>query len=327
MLDHQKSIRKFIDFLGSQSVKFIVFLAQLFLIIFLGYLFNIDWQYSLYLGGLCFFVLLIEFIYSFERECKIIEDLERNILPNSLKGYETYFSDKLRDARETVNKLEQESTKRLHDMTNFYTLWVHQIKTPIAALRLLVDEYEKGNTHLLQSEVIKIEQYIDLLMAYFRLGDDFTDYHFEKLNSDELIKKSIRKFSNLFILKGIKLDYKSDAFELITDGKWFSLMLDQLLSNAIKYTAEGVVRIYWEHHTLIIEDTGVGIPQEDLPRITEKGYTGYNGRVFSNTTGVGLFIAKTVSEKLNASLTIDSEVGKGTKVSIKFKNDKHVIIG
>lgn len=201
---------------------------------------------------------------------------------------------------------------KLEDMTDYYTLWAHQIKTPMAAAGLLLQE-DPPPRERLEAELIKIGQYVDMVLGYLRLDSDSTDYVFQDTDLDALLRQAVRKFARLFILKRITLDFQETGRTVLTDGKWLAFVVEQLLSNALKYTpAGGTVRIYGDGETLVIADTGIGIREEDLPRIFEKGFTGYNGRTGQKSTGIGLYLCRRVMEKLNHDLTIVSRPGHGT---------------
>lgn len=201
---------------------------------------------------------------------------------------------------------------KMEDMTDYYTLWAHQIKTPIAAAGLLLQE-DPPPREQLEAELLKIGQYVDMVLGYLRLDSDATDYVFCDTDLDALLRQAVRKFARLFILKRIHLDFQETGRTVLTDGKWLAFVVEQLLSNALKYTpAGGTVRIYGDGETLVIADNGIGIREEDLPRIFEKGFTGYNGRTGRKSTGIGLYLCRRVTEKLNHDLTIVSRPGQGT---------------
>ena len=287
-------------------------------------LFDVESSLTFYLILLSFTLVLVYHIHSFHRFKRHVERLEHQCSLDGLEGLEKILYEKWTSSKKDLYVLEQKSKQDIRDMTDFYTLWVHQIKTPIAAMNMLCEEGDGDKMIAFSSELLKMEQYVDLLLAYFRLGEDFKDYRFERIDPDLWLKKSIRKFADLFIQKGLTMEYTPAHREILLDSKWFSLMIDQILSNAIKYTDQGGIKIYWEGDTLIIEDTGIGIPEVDLPRVMEKGYTGYNGRMFTNSTGVGLFIVKTAADHLHVEVGIASEVSKGTKISLRFPCDKNV---
>ena len=214
---------------------------------------------------------------------------------------------------------------KLEDMTDYYTLWAHQIKTPIAAAGLLLQE-DPPPREPLEAELLKISQYVDMVLGYLRLDSDSTDYVFQNTDLDTLVRQAVRKFARLFILRHIALDFQETGRTVLTDGKWLSFVVEQLLSNALKYTpAGGTVRIYGDGETLVIADTGIGIREEDLPRIFEKGFTGYNGRAGQKSTGIGLYLCRRVTEKLNHKLTIVSRPGQGTAARLDLSRQKRTM--
>ena len=214
---------------------------------------------------------------------------------------------------------------KLEDMTDYYTLWAHQIKTPMAAAGLLLQE-DPPPREALEAELLKIGQYVDMVLGYLRLDSDSTDYVFAATDLNALVRQAVRKFARLFILKHITLDFGEMEWTVLTDGKWLSFVVEQLLSNALKYTpAGGTVRIFKDGQTLVIADTGIGIREEDLPRIFEKGFTGYNGRTGQKSTGIGLYLCRRVTEKLNHDLTIVSRPGQGTIARLDLSRKPRVM--
>ena len=176
----------------------------------------------------------------------------------------------------------------------------------------------------LEMELFKIEQYVEMALSYIRLGNMASDLKLQWYPMDEIIEPAVKKYSKLFILKKIKLKYEPIENKILTDEKWLGLVVEQILSNALKYTNEGTISIYLEpkkENVLVIEDTGIGIWQEDLPRVFEKGFTGYNGRTDKKSTGIGLYLCKSIVDKLNHRIYISSEVSKGTKIFLNLNRD------
>lgn len=230
-----------------------------------------------------------------------------------------------------ADKLEIESKSRIsrQEMIDYYSMWVHQVKTPIAALRLLIQSYEQTDNKELSAfvrdmrlELFKIEQYVEMVLTYLRMESMSADLVFVSCPLDKLIRQTIRKYSQMFILKKIKLNYAPLNKNILTDEKWLSFVLEQILSNALKYTAKGSISIYEKGGCLVVEDTGIGIYPEDLPRVFEKGFTGYNGRGDKKSTGIGLYLCKSVMDKLRHTLWIESKPDKGTKVYLGLERPK-----
>lgn len=236
--------------------------------------------------------------------------------------------------------VENASQKSSEDMTDYYTMWAHQIKTPIFALRLLLQESTEENKEKL-SELFKIEQYVEMVLGYLRTEDMSSDLKLSRCSLDRIIRDQIHKYAGIFVSKKLTLTYESISQDVLTDEKWLGFVIGQILSNALKYTRTGGIRIYLEKKlsldtddvsisignddcnkveklTLVIEDTGIGIRAEDIPRIFEKGYTGVNGRDDNRATGIGLYLSNKIMRKLGHRLYITSAEGKGTKVFLEF---------
>ncbi len=195
----------------------------------------------------------------------------------------------------------------------FYTAWVHQIKTPMAAMGLLLQS-GTPDASLLKEELFSMEKYVDLVLTYQRLGSDTTDLVLRDWDLDGIIRSAVKEYARLFIVKKLTLTFTPTGRTVLTDGKWLGFIIGQLLSNALKYTQKGGVSIYAQGDALVIEDTGMGIPASELPRIFEKSFTGENGRVESRTTGLGLYLCRRACALLGHRISAESEVGKGTRV-------------
>lgn len=232
----------------------------------------------------------------------------------------------LRMDAETVNQ------KSLEEMTDYYTMWAHQIKTPIFALRLLLQDNSTANKEAL-SELFKIEQYVEMVLGYLRTEDMSSDLKLSRCSLDTIIRDQIHKYAGIFVSKKLSLTYDGISESVLTDEKWLRFVIGQILSNALKYTRTGGIRIYLKDApvrddvskiapaspiTLVIEDTGIGIRAEDLPRIFEKGYTGVNGRESNRATGIGLYLSNKIMKRLGHRIYADSEEGNGTKVFLEF---------
>ncbi len=204
------------------------------------------------------------------------------------------------------------------DMIDYYTLWAHQIKTPIAAMGLLLqhDDTERGRE--LSAELFKIEQYVEMVLQYLRLGSGSTDYLICSCDLEEIVRQAARKYAVLFIRGKVQLELRPISARVLTDEKWLTFVVEQLLSNAVKYARGGKVTVFAEGETLVIADNGIGIAAEDLPRVFEKGYTGCNGRQEQRSTGIGLYLCRQICDRLGHSLAITSELGRGTTVRLSL---------
>lgn len=233
--------------------------------------------------------------------------------------YQEMISKLHRSQKELVSSMDI-SAKEAEE---YYMLWAHQIKTPISAMNLLLQSGEV-EPKILSAELFKIEQYVEMVLHYLREKQMSQDMLLNRYSLSEIIKTVIKKYSRLFILQKIKLNFEPMEATVLTDEKWLLFALEQIISNALKYTNEGSVSIYMDkenENLLIIEDTGIGISAEDLPRVVERGFTGYNGRSNQKSTGLGLYLTKEVLNKLGHRLQLESQVGKGTKVMIDFSRE------
>lgn len=227
---------------------------------------------------------------------------------------------KLFSDRETMRT---EMAQGYEDLAAYYTMWAHQIKTPIAAMRLILQAEDLPSSSELMGQLQRIEQYVEMVLCYLQLGSDSTDYVIRSHDLGEIVTACARKYAGQFIRKKLRLDCAAMHTPVLTDEKWLAFVLEQLLSNAVKYTKVGGVSIYLEAPTtLVIRDTGIGIAPEDLPRVFEKGYTGLNGRTDKRATGIGLYLSKRILDKLGHGIGIESEPGKGTKVSLYLDSRK-----
>lgn len=308
-------------------ILFVVFIA-IFFIMF--YLYNLPLEALVYTGSFCFFAALIASFLDFvnyRESCKKLKFLEKNILneldalPKSLDIRIDYYHKIIEKLYEDLEKLTQENRKKNTDMVDYYSMWVHQIKTPIAAMNFLLDNEEVDQKNL-QQELFKIERYVEMVLTYIRLDSTSSDYVITKINLDEVVKDSVKKYATIFINKKIKLNFVSHETMVISDKKWLSFAIEQILGNSVKYSnTGGEITIETCENKLIVEDNGMGIKEEDLPRIFEKGFTGFNGRYEKKSSGLGLYLCKKTLDKLGHHIEISSKVGEGTRVEITFPKE------
>ncbi len=214
-------------------------------------------------------------------------------------------------------RLAAESENRFRELTDYYSLWVHQIKTPIAAIDLLLQEDDSQAGREVEMELLKIRQYVDMVLSYLRLDSDSTDYVLREYPLDDILRQAVRKFARMFILKKITLDFQETGRTVLTDEKWLLFVVEQVLSNALKYTPSGgKIRVYGDGATAVIADNGIGIREEDQARVFEKGFTGYNGRADKKSTGIGLYLCRLVCDRLNHGISLASRPGQGTLVRL-----------
>ena len=214
---------------------------------------------------------------------------------------------------------EMAAQSRYDNMMEYYTLWAHQIKTPLAAMRLTLAGEDSPAARTLGVELARTERYVDMVMTYLRLDGAKGDYVFRETAVDPLVREAVKRFSGEFIAKRLTVDITESGIVTVTDAKWISFVLEQLLSNALKYTRTGGVRIFSPAPgKLSVADSGIGIAPEDLPRIFERGYTGGIGRTDAHSSGIGLYLCRRVCDMLGVGLAATSTVGVGTTVTLDF---------
>lgn len=256
------------------------------------------------------------------RELELLYDaegLERESLPVPESRMEEDYQEILLNMQEKLRRERERQAESRKDMEDYYAMWVHQIKAPIAVMNVLLQQEDTAANRELRGELFRVEQYADMALSYARLGSGASDLVIQEYGLDGIIRRAVRKYAGQFIRKKIRLVYEGTDVSVLTDEKWLSFILEQLLSNAVKYTAEGSVTIRVDSRKrLTVTDTGIGIAPEDLPRIFEKGYTGYNGRLDKKSTGIGLYLCRTAAERLGHKLTAESEPGRGSSFTIEL---------
>ncbi len=311
----------------------ILYLTFLFIFVLVLFLYNLPLEAVGYAAGLCLVLAMVVVLVDAIRYRSKVQELSWQI--KAVKNGAEQFP-KPQDIQEQLyqelyqiskqERMEQVAflMREKKDVIDYFTLWTHQIKTPIAAMDLLLQHQASGEASYyeqkkqVQAELFKIEQYVDMVLQYLRLTDGVNDFVLKEYNLDDMIRQAVRKYAPMFIRKKLSLEYEPVNAKVVTDEKWMVFVLEQLLSNAIKYTACGVVRIHMEKGCLAVEDSGIGILPEDLPRIFDKGYTGYNGRNDKKASGIGLYLVKEILLRLGHKILAESEPGAGTRMKILF---------
>lgn len=311
------------SFLKREKFTIIFGIFIFFYILGVYLIFEFERTKTIYISFLYLFLFFIYLIFLyFTRDRDYREEialLNQKDYGKILEIKDSPLSRALYKSVEENKKFRDSEKKRRADVKNYLTIWTHQIKSPIFALRLLLKKDEINKIEC-EKEIFEIEEYVGNILGYARLNADSTDYVFDKYNLDEIIRGVIRKYSIQFIGKNNSLDFCETKKIILTDAKWFSFLLEQIISNAIKYTQNGRVAIYLNKDELVIEDNGIGIMAEDLPRIFDAGYTGYNGRLEKKSTGLGLNLSKNIGKSLRVILRCESEPKIGTKMYINLRN-------
>lgn len=325
------------SFFKVRKMPIIIFTGIVVIFGILFYLYDIPFDAIIYGCELsfvwCAVCLFIDF-YKYYKRHKLLhinreqffDDAEQ--LPEHMDIIEYDYQELAKELYQAKQELISKNRIAKKELLDYYGMWVHQIKTPIAALDILLQNTERMLYRLdekemmqeaisvsdMKMELFKIEQYVEMALNYLRVKDISSDLVFKKQELDDMVCQVIRKYAKIFISKKIKMDFKPTKACIVTDEKWFIFVLEQIISNALKYIKKGQISIYMKEKSLVIEDTGIGIPAEDLPRIFERGFTGYNGRENKKSTGIGLYLCKNIMDKLQWNITADSEVGRGTKI-------------
>ena len=230
---------------------------------------------------------------------------------------EREFLRRLSEEKDRINQREQRLEQEFKERYDYLIVWSHEMKTPLTALKLMADAAEVVDSARVQKQVDNAEYQLNLLLNYERLSDFNHDLEFVPIDLLELVQQILRDNMTFFVEKNLKLDVSVPHERVLTDRKWMSFILEQILVNACKYSAPNQqVRIGYDEGVLFIQDEGIGISQSDLPKIFEAGFTGENGRKHGAATGMGLYIVKQVSGFLKIGVTVDSELGAGTIVRL-----------
>ena len=285
-------------------------------------LYRVPWEALLYAALICLALgTAVWAAYGYHQQKRVhmigtaarMPDVAELPLPEPENDAEAGYQQLINALRTEYMNQKEDYESTLRDMRDDYTLWAHQIKTPIAALRLQLGEDRQEELIELQ----RIEDYVEMALTVQRLNGG-SDLAPRECDLDAIIKKSARKYARLFIRKHLYLHYTPVNAQVVTDEKWLGFLLEQVLINALKYTEKGGITITWANDTLAVSDTGMGIAPEDLPRIFERGYTGMNGRLDSRATGMGLYLSKRAADMLGHSLCVEAALGQGTRVFIGF---------
>ena len=312
------------SFLKIRKMPIIIFTGIVVIFGILFYLYDIPFDAIIYGCELsfvwCAVCLFIDF-YKYYKRHKLLhinreqffDDAEQ--LPEHMDIIEYDYQELAKELYQAKQELISKNRIAKKELLDYYGMWVHQIKTPIAALGVLIQSGEELEevqespkaqelTRSMKMEVFRIEQYVDMVLTYLRMGSATSDYAFRICSLEEIVRQAVRKYSQMFIMTRTRLHLEIQDQKILTDEKWLTFVIEQILSNAVKYARGGEISIYTEDKTLVIADDGIGIAEEDLPRIFEKGFTGYNGRANKKSTGIGLYLCKTIIDRLHHTIWI-----------------------
>lgn len=320
-------MRRFGLFLKDHWQLYLFSLILAAVMLFTFYLYDLTlapfWDSLLFCGTILFVYTLASF-YRWQQKYQRLQSLQQNGLQENTRDFLPPADTTIEDLLQKLAKLEAtqvadlkvEQQQQKQELLEDFGLWLHQIKTPVAALDLLIQT--DAPAQAMKTEVFKINDYLQLLLNYLRTNLDQQDFVFQVVSIETLVKQTVKKYATFFSQKNLSLQLESLTGSVTTDPKWAQFILEQILFNAIKYTTDGTITIRYADHQLIIADTGIGILPEDLPRVFEKGYTGFNGRTQQRASGLGLYLSQTVAQRIGSQITIVSKVNRGTTVTLTF---------
>ena len=332
--------------------NFLFIFVPLLLIFLQGlilYLSNAETELVSYISSLSISILIIFFILKFifyYRKIKNYFDLVEQYEVNSESSDDEKFENRLDLSLSQIISLknikkiilEREASiyknrKMLTDQNDYFSLWIHQIKTPITSINILLQNMNSSKDEVFEIKraLLSIDNYTQMALHYLKLQRPDKDLDFLKFNLNEVLQNIFRKYRSIFIYKNIELNYKPCDLNIISDQVLFELMIEQIISNSLKYCGidgkRGILSIYIENQNpsvLVIEDNGIGISPSDLPKIFDKGYSGLNGRLSEKATGLGLYLAREISERLGCTLTINSLQGEWTRAEVKLGTETSI---
>ena len=296
-------MKLFLDYMKNQSVILFGYLLVCIVFITISVLATIEIAY-VFLGieilGFILFVYLIVHWFHYQKLSDVKDDNERLLNEN--------------------RNLKSETLNQKDDLNAYFLMWLHQIKTPMTVSKLLLEKPDETTNTKLKMQLMYIEQYINMAMNYLKMIDYSTDMDITQVNLDDIIKNLLKKYSLLFIHNHISLEYQSNLTYVVSDSQWLTILIEQILSNALKYTENGKITIQYleDKHALEIRDTGIGIRSEDIPKIFDRGYSGFNGRMNEKSSGLGLYLARKISERLNIQIEVESKLSKGSVFRLVF---------
>ena len=317
-----------IQYLRSRAAAILLFVLFAGIMAFSFSLYHLPVRAVLYPAVLCALLGLAALAVGFLRA------LRMHKLISGLREMDTELPEvrdvEAADYREIVRLLQEQNREartraetEMSAMMDYYTLWAHQIKTPIASMRLRLKEDDTPQARTLLSDLGRIERYVSMVLTYLRLEGSSTDYVIRETDLDSILRPVFKQFAGEFISRKLKLDYTPVNKRVLTDEKWLAFVAEQLISNALKYTPAGSVSVYLEEPAVLcVRDTGIGIAPEDLPRVFERSYTGLNGRADKRASGLGLSLCRQVCDRLGHGLSIESVPDQGTTVRVDLGTRK-----
>ena len=306
-----------------ERYRIIFAVLMIYLIFFIAFfLYSLPLYAIIYPVLLSLFLLSVIIFFDYLKLKKKHQQLKEKQLYQVKSQIENDYINIINQLKEEKQKLALNEQNKYQDMIDYYTTWVHQIKTPIASMKLTLDKEDGITARKLNKDLTAIESYVEMVLAYLRLDCSPNDLLIQEVKLDEAIRNAVKHFSSDFIHKKIRIEIINCEQRVLSDEKWLSFIIEQLLSNALKYTDKGKIVFSFKDNTLKISDSGIGINEKDLPRIFEKGYTGFNGRLNQKSSGLGLYLVKRSCDMLDHQIKIESKLNIGTDVYLSFNENK-----
>ena len=315
-------MKLFLRYLKGKRGAFLLFAAFTLVFALAFWLYRLPMAAVLYPAMLCAAVGMIHTVIDYGRVKRRHDMLSgyqglEDELPRPLDIEDADYHEIIRLLRDQQREAQTQAEGEMQAMMDYYTLWAHEIKTPIAAMRLRLQGKDTAEARSLLTDLSRIEHYVEMVLTYLRLEGSGTDYVIREHDLDGILRPVFKRFAGEFITRHLKLDYIPVEARVLTDEKWLAFVVEQVLSNALKYTPTGMISVYMEAPALLcVKDTGIGIAPEDLPRVFEQSYTGLAGRADRRASGIGLYLCKRVCDNLGHGITIESTPGEGTMVRI-----------
>lgn len=326
---------RFVDYLKDKIVLIFLYILVLILIFLILLVFDVYYTGILMIIFLLIFLGLFIFLYRFlskkvfyNKIYSILNNIDNKALIHEMAGCANFLEGKiLLDILRWTDKYKIEEINKYKYMQKefeeFMELWVHEVKSPLAAINLITDNNKNKVTNSIKEECIKIDDLALKILFYARSQVPEKDYLVKNVLLSDIVNKVIIRNKNSFLEKKVRVDIKNLDVFVFTDSKWMGFIINQIILNSIKYINDkALIEIYSlkekENVCLVIRDNGIGISSKDLPRVFEKGFTGKNGRNKYNSTGMGLYLVKKLSDSLGNKVLIDSVEGNYTEVRIIF---------
>lgn len=289
--------------------------------------------------GLYMISIIIEYFKRkkfYDNLLKMLEELDEKYLITEIIKNPNFLEGKIfKNTLEQIDKSMLENVNKYKYMTEDYKeyieLWIHEIKIPISASKMVIENNKNAITKSIDEELDKVENYIEQALFYARSNTVEKDYYIRKVVLKEIVNESIKKNKSSLIQEKISIDIHDLEIEVNTDNKWIVFILNQIIQNSIKYRKKenSVIEIYAnqgkENVILYIKDNGIGIKQGEITRVFEKGFTGTNGRLSNKkSTGIGLYLCKKLCNKLGIGIELNSVQNEGTEVKLVFPKDSYI---